>query len=189
MRSLVLSLVLAAVAGPFAGAQAVSTASKTIGLSVFGGASQVATDYNHTNYGFTFGGDVTRPIRFFSPSLEVRYTHSSGDPVGEDSFLAGLKAEKRIYGFHPYLDFLIGQGVIHFAHPVVYPTGPYASDNSLVYNFGGGVDYDLTRSFALKAEYQVQSWKLGQSNSRLSPAIATFGVVYRIPFKAFTPHR
>ena len=163
--------------------QAVSTANNTTSLSVFAGVSRVSTDYNAQEYGFTVGGDVTHHFHLLDGSLEARYTRATGAPVSESSFAGGIKAGKQYRAFHPYLDFLIGQGTITFIHPIIFPSGPYAGDNSVIYVAGAGLDYDITPRFALKFDGQIQSWKLGNANSRLTPSAITVGIVYRIPFK------
>jgi hypothetical protein len=178
-------LLLSCIALPsLAHAQATSTASKTTRLSVFGGVSRVSTDYNSQEYGFTVGGDVTHHFHLLDGSLEARYTRATGDPVSESSFAGGIKAEKAYRSFHPYVDLLIGQGNITFIRPIIYPTGPYAGDNSIIYVAGAGLDYDITPRFALKLDGQIQSWKVGSEAARLTPSAITLGVVYRIPFKA-----
>lgn len=182
LRFLVGSAVLA-VASLSASAQASFTASRTLGISVFAGGMHLNTDYGDTNYGVVFGADLTRRFRLFNAGLEARATISSqGDAVKETTFGGGLRLGKDFRRFHPYADVLVGEGTITFTHPVVYPTGPYASDNSAIFSFGGGLDYDLTHSFALKADYNSQSWHLGEEQNRLTPAAFTVGIVYQIPF-------
>jgi opacity protein-like surface antigen len=94
-----------------------------------------------------------RHFRWVDPSLEVRYAYVSGSAVSEKTLSGGIKVEKRVGPggiIHPYADVTIGYGVIDFKHPVIYATGPYASDNSTVYGIGGGLDVDLTSHFAVK---------------------------------------
>ena len=179
-----LSIVWSAGPASYAFAQAVPTASKTIGLAAFGAVARVSPDYGASqNYGFMLGGDVSRHLRLFDPSIEVRYTHAGGSVVGESSITGGLKAEKVYRNFHPYADFMIGQGRISFTHPAPFATGPFVHDTSLIFVLGGGVDYDLSSRFALKGDFQYQSWKLSTAKNRLTPSILSLGVVYRIPFK------
>ncbi len=160
------------------------TAAKTTGVSVFGGYSRTATDFETNTNGFTLGADLTRHFSLLDASLEARYAHGGpGDVVSESNFAGGVKVEKYFHGFRPYVDFLVGEGNITFTHPFVFPTGPYAKDNSIVYEYGAGLDYDVSRHFGVKIDGQLQRWKLGNANKPLSPDVITVGVYYRIPFR------
>jgi opacity protein-like surface antigen len=159
---------------PNAHAQAVYTADRVEGLSAFGTYSRVYTDYGANDYGYTVGADFTRSMRFVSPSIEFRYTGSTGPGITQDSYMGGLKVEKGFHRFHPYADVLIGYGVIHYV-PV------QQDDNSIIYNVGVGLDYSVTHHFALKVEAQQQFWKLGQASNELEPYNLSVGVLYRVP--------
>ena len=184
LRLLAGSAVLA-LASLSASAQASATATRTIDVSVFAGGMHLSTDYGDTDYGVVFGADITRHFRLFDAALEARATLSNqGGAVKENTFAGGLRLGKNFHRFHPYVDLLVGEGTITFTHPIPFPNGLYTSDNSTIFSFGGGVDYDLTRSFALKADYNAQSWRLGDEQNRLTPAAFTVGVAYRIPFRS-----
>ena len=159
-----------------ASGQATYTADRTNGFSVFGGVSKLDTDYGVTDNGFMFGGDFSHSIRFrrILPSIEARYTGSTGTGITEKSFMGGLKLETKIYRFHPYANALIGYGEITVV-PLKY------TDNSVAYGFGVGADINVTRSFALKVDAQEEFWKLGQATSALTPRMATVGILYRLP--------
>jgi opacity protein-like surface antigen len=159
-------------------AQAVPTADRPNQISAFASAGRIYTDYGQDDFGFVLGGDMTRHFRFLAAGLEARYTHSSGDAITENSFAGGVRAEKSIRRFRPYADFLIGYGTIHFI-----PGIPgYTHDNSVVYDIGAGLEYDIAPSFAVKFDAQQQYWHLGQASSELEPYNVSVGVVYRIPF-------
>ena len=65
-------------------AQNLPTASKVASISAFGGFTRVNPDYGpYTNYGYFVGGDATRALRHFTPSIEVRYDSSTGTGVKE----------------------------------------------------------------------------------------------------------
>lgn len=51
-----------------------------------------------------------------------------------------------------------------------------------MFDGGAGLDYDVFGPFAVKGEFQYQSWKLGSANNRLTPSVISFGVVYHLPF-------
>ena len=161
-----------------ASAQAAYAATHVQNFSVFAEGSRLSPDYGpQTNYGYTVGADYTRHYHILNPSIEGRITHAGGDTVGMTSYMGGFKGSKDYGHFHPYGDFLLGYGVITFTHP----QGQYYRDNSTVFGAGGGVDYDIIGNFAAKAEFQFQSWKLGNANSRLTPTVLSIGVVYHLP--------
>ncbi|ADW70357.1 outer membrane protein [Granulicella tundricola] len=166
-------------------AQSFATAARTVSISAFAGASRVNTDYGSTNAGYLFGADFTRHYHLVDPSLEVRATIAPGSSIGEKTFSGGLRLQKRFHRFQPYADLLAGAGSITFNHPTVVNGIPYASDNSFIYVFGGGMDYYVTRNFAVKADYNQQLWRLGQNLNRLTPSALTIGIVYRIPFHPY----
>ncbi len=174
---------LAAGLGRSAAGQALPTAKKSAAVIIFGGISRVSPEYGpNTNYGAMFGADFTRYTRWADPSVEIRYTDSSGSTVGESTLEGGFKIEKEFGRLRPYGDFLFGYGSIVFQHPVIYPTGPYSSDNSFVYGGGGGVDYKIKPNFALKLDVQTQSWKLGTEAASFSPVAVSVGISVNVPF-------
>lgn len=159
-------------------------AARRIGLDAFAGFSRLSPDYGpQTNYGVLLGGDVSHALQHFTPSVEFRYTYGTGATVAESSYLAGPKIEKKFGRLNPYATALFGYGSITFQHPVLYPTGYYRNDNSFVYDVGGGLDYDLSRHFSVKADGQYQLWRLGSETSHMTPVALSFGLTYRLPFK------
>jgi len=182
---MLLSLAGAFLYSPAVHAQAGSTASKLMDFSVFGGYTYLKPDYGpgHNN-AVTFGADFTRYFRFpIKPSLEGRVSFQHGPTVNENTYLVGVRGEMPYGRFHPYGDFLIGVGDIHYNF-VVNAGNPtaYRDDNSVAKVAGGGIDVDLLRGFQLKADYQYQFWYLG-TNDTLTPSTMTLGVVYRLPSK------
>ena len=171
-------------------AQDVATAAKRVGVEGFAGFSRLAPDYGpYTDYGLLAGVDASHALRHFTPSVEFRYTRGTGSGVGESTFEGGLKAEKRFGRFNPYGDVLLGYGTITFDQPILFSTGPYAKDNSVIYVLGGGLDYDVGRNFSAKVDEQIQSWRLGNEVNRLAPIAFSVGLSYRIPFKALAGRR
>ena len=169
-------VIAAILATPAVRAQAVYTADRVDGFSVFGGYSYLNTDYGVNDKGYIVGADYTHTIRsrFITPSLEVRYTGSTGPAITESSFAGGLKVETHFHRVHPYAAFLIGYGIINYV--------PFnANDNSIIYGAAVGADINVTHQFAIKVDAQEQFWKLGQASSELTPESVSFGVLYRIP--------
>jgi hypothetical protein len=165
-------------------AQARGTATRTADLSVFGEYQRLTPDYGPgTNPGIVLGGDFTYFLRFpVVPSLEARLAYSTGGVVAnEHTFLVGARADLNRFTakrYHPYAVLLLGPGTITFVHP----TPNYPSDNSIVVSYGGGLDYEITRSVAVKGEFTTQSWNLGTGSSPLTPSALAIGVRYRLPF-------
>ncbi len=170
--------------GSNAGAQAENTGYTRADVSAFAAGSRVATDYNSTDYGFTAGADYTRFFKHFAPSVEARYTYSTGSVVSEDSFTGGLRVQTSYRRFTPYADFLGGYGKISFAHSGI---PGYNSDNSFIYSFGGGVDYRLDRRWSVRADAQLQHWKLGDEAPAFEPSTLSLGLSYRF-FGGFASH-
>ncbi len=182
------ALVAAFAIHPRAHAQAAPTAVKAISISAFGGVAVLNPEFGpeHHNIGFTAGADITRPFFNIDVSFEIRYTDASGTYADEDTYGGGFKFSKQFRSYHPYVNFLIEEGQIHFDHPELIggPTSTYTHDDSTVYDAGAGVDYDLRRNFALKLDAQFSTWKIGSEKSRFTPYNASVGIVYYIPFRA-----
>ena len=142
-------LAVLAVSPRTAQAQAEATAVKSIGLSVFGAATFLNPKFGSTTgeIGYAVGGDITRHFRIVDISFEARYTSATGFSADEATYGGGFKFERRFNRFHPYVDFLVASGTIKFDHPEIYGSTTYTHDNSFVYDFGGGVDYDVVRNF------------------------------------------
>ena len=178
---------LLAICLPAAHAQSVATGVKTYELSVFGGATSLEPKFGVTisELGFVAGGDIKRHFRIVDVSFEARYTSATGFSADESTYQGGLKAERAFSRFHPYIDFMVGGGKIKFDHPEIYGSTTYTHDNSFVYDFGGGLDYDLVRNFAIKLDVQGQRWEIGVEKPPFYPYNASIGVLYRIPFRPF----
>jgi opacity protein-like surface antigen len=185
---LTLSLFLLAVLSvPVARAQKDGTVTKSAEISAFAGFTNLNSDYGTRNNGFTLGADYTRFLHFpIAPSFEVRANHTSGPSLNEESILAGLRVEAPFrQRFHPYVTALFGGTKVFFKLP---PSPTYTYDTASAFSLGGGIDFDVTRNFRAKFDYQQQFEDFGSNafnpDFTLTPAGFTAGVVYRIPFKA-----
>lgn len=176
-----IAFLLAAGASKNSFAQSIPTAERKIGLNLFAAGTRLSTDFNSNDNGVTVGADLTRYRSRFSPSLEVRYTWSTGNVVGENSVLGGIKLETAFRRVHPYGDVLVGYGTVRFDHPAL---AYYTHDNSVVYGAGGGVEYMVLPRIALKADAQYQHWHLGEAAGSLTPHAFSLGVTYRFPPKS-----
>ena len=146
-------------------------------------------DANGWNQGFSVGADF-RLGRFVfgQPALGVRYTYSSGTTGSQRTAMFGPELHYIYRKFRPYGDFMIGPGNI------TYHSGQ--TDNSIVYELGGGVDYHKNRTLNFRMiDFQYQFWDLGNHyyppgllpgqpgvyiDTKLRPYTLSFGVVIRV---------
>ncbi len=184
---LLLSVLALPLASRSLSAQAAPGAERTGEFSAFITYSLLWPEWNgisDKNNGVTFGVEYARFMHHWpvTPSLVLRGKTAPGDTVGEHTFGGGIKADRSFGAFRPYGNFLISAGNVTFTHPVVdYRPKLYISDNSVVYSAGGGLDVDLTQSWAIRADYQYEWWSIG-INQNFNPRALSFGVVYRIPY-------
>lgn len=193
MKSVYSQLFLALLAvslNPLAQAQVSPAATQTLGLSAFGGATATRTGLGSgNNVGITAGADLAIPhFRSFIPSVEVRGTWPfyDGSTDSLKDLLGGVKIA-RIYGrLQPYGDALYGRAQIDYSnggYPDPTNTYRYLKSPSNLLSLGGGVDIDLTRSFAIKVDAQWQRYNSPVAASGALNAVPlTVGVVYRFHF-------
>jgi hypothetical protein len=170
---------------PTARGQALPTASQSLSLSAFGGTSGIQTGIKGgRNLSITAGADVTF-WHFFAglrPTAEVRGTYpvDDGRVNGQKSILAGLRIDRRIRRFHLYGDFLVGRGELNYLNGL---SRLYLYTDSTVYSPGLGVEYDLTRHFAFRADGQDQRWSTPANSSGVAwSKQGTLAVTYRFDF-------
>jgi opacity protein-like surface antigen len=173
-------------------AQSTPTATQQLQLSAFGGATGAFTDLRGgKNLDITAGADLTlSTFRLLRPSLELRgsYPIDSGHISSQKNFLGGVRVEHTFGRLRPYANFLIGLGEIDYnppapAYPYTYPYNFYLKSSSVIYSVGGGVDYDLTSRWAVKADAQFQHWDTPTTASgAIHPTALTLGAVYRFDF-------
>jgi hypothetical protein len=174
-------------------AQSRKTADRSSEIDAFGGFTYLDSDYYdpRNNFGVTLGADYTYFIKRYRgliiPSFQVRGTITPGPADSQKTISGGLKLATTYRRLHPYGDFLFGNGIITFPIPPNAPPGIYrVRDSSAVYTYGGGLTYDLKPSWSVMADYQRQSWDLGNNPpDRLHPQGVTVGVVFHIPLKAY----
>jgi hypothetical protein len=169
-------------------AQSRPTATQQLDLSAFAGGTGTFTRIKGgKNLGITAGADLTfLSFRLLRPSVEVRGTYpiDKGTIDSQKNFLIGPKVEHGFGRFHPYIDFLIGRGEIDYRNGG-FAVGKllYLSSNTTIYSPGGGVDYDLGRRLAIKADVQFQHWDAPVTPSGvIYPVALTLGAVYHFDF-------
>ena len=190
--ALLLSLSLLTIYAGKLHSQANPTASKQATISVFGAYSLVSTDRESNKIsGVTFGTDLSifAPAGFVT-SLEARIQIAPGSLgyVGENTYGGGIRIDRPIKRFVPYIDFLVSSGHLTFTNP----TTMYKHDNSVVYAGGGGLEYNLNSRWAARVDYLFEHWDIGTTSNlqsgAFSPQIGTVGIVYRIPFHPYKSH-
>lgn len=167
-------------------AQAAPAATRAFDISVFAEYARLHPDYGPALNGLTVGFDVAHPIRFrwVTPALEARANYAGETVIaGQELAVGGIRLGLNLVPserLKPYVNFLVGAGQINYDY-----AEPYTKDNSVIYNYGAGFDYELIRNFAIKLEFQHQNWDLGQatpdSRFTLTPSSYNAGVSYRIP--------
>lgn len=161
-------------------AQALPTRSRVAGASAFVTYTRLDPDYSTDGNAVTVGGDYTRFLKFVSPSIEARFKTGSGPAVTETTFGGGIRVEHQIRYFHPYGDFLISDGLITFAQKDFIGGNGKGSNSSVVYSFGGGVDYDFADQWSARVDYQSERWNLKTvPNVTLTPSAYSIGILYR----------
>lgn len=140
--------------------------------------------------GFGVGADFRLGrLGFGQPALGFRYTYSTGSFAKETSLMFGPEMHYELGRIHPYGDFLIGKGDITY-------DGTNFEDDSIVYQFGGGVDYHVNHRFSVRmVDFQYQFWNLsthdypagalpGQPavaiDTTLKPYNLNFGILFRV---------
>jgi hypothetical protein len=163
-------------------AQARYTASKTVDLSAFGGYLHTTPDLDPGyNTGVAFGVNITRYFHFpIAPSVEARVNLANGTYVNERTYLFGGRAQGTFRRrFHPYADFLVGIGTVHYNRASQFGL---LGDNGVPKSIGGGVDVEVARNFGIKVDYQQLFWYLGHHED-IRPTNLVVGVTYRVPFR------
>ena len=176
-------------------------------INVYGLYALVKTDFNATfnyppgnvppptnaskgwNNGFSAGADFRLGrLSFGQPALGIRFTYTDGNYGSQRTFEFGPEMHYIYRRFRPYGDFLIGPGNI------TYKTGQ--TDNSIVSEFGGGVDYHKNRKLKFRlVDFQYQFWDLGTHyyppgtlpgvpgtsvDTKLNPYSLSFGLLIRV---------
>jgi hypothetical protein len=163
-----------------------STASKAVQLQAFGMFSYVRPAFihdNRPNWGGAAGADVNfHQIGYtrLRPGVEMRATGSGGPTSNQYTYGGGPRLVMDLGRFQPYGDFLFNYGSIDFNHP---PDPNYTYDATDVLSYGGGVDFVLDHSWAVRADVQSQQWKLGHISPEFQPLAVSVGVRYEFHFR------
>lgn len=168
-------------------AQAITSASRSAEITVFGGYTHLQPDYGPTkDNGFTLGANYIFFPGYWpvAPAVEVRYMSVTGSTDDEHAITGGLALRSRRAFLHqrltPYIDALFGEGTIVYAHD---PFPGYHQDAGTAFGYGAGVDYYIAHDVSLKVDYHYATWNFDK-NFQLTPNGFTIGASYRIPFRS-----
>ena len=88
---------------------------------------------------------------------------------------------RTFHGIHPYAKFLAGVGELYFPDrsPTYFPGYfPYTQDRFTTYGMGGGVEYRVWKTMAVRADYEYEFYEKFMGNGALNPNGDTVGVTY-----------
>ena len=132
-------------------------------ITLFAGYSHINSDFSLTSPNGLTGWNAEATFRVAGPISFVTdfagyYPGYTFDCVGcgqhakVHTFLFGPEASIRIGKFTPFARFLVGAGNDRFHSDGTSGFQYFSSNNTVMYGAGGGVDYRLTRLFALRAQ-------------------------------------
>jgi hypothetical protein len=161
---------------PTAQAQANPTSGHAITGQVGGGLGLGNPDFAYQSIaGYTLYGtlDFRHRLGLDAEIHDLNLHTPSG--IGEDSFLAGGRYTLIFGRFRPYLRVDGGIGRFYARPPGSTP--PVTTH--LIYAFGTGTDFRLTRKLNLRvADVEFQRWP-GYPPNGLTPTVGTVGVAYQ----------
>ena len=125
-------------------AQATATRSRDAEASAFVTYSRVTLDYGPAGE----RRDHRRGLYQVSSRSSPRRSKFVSRPLPGRLWLRGPSAAVCAWNingryFHPYVDFLVSKGTITFANKNFLGSNGTGSNGSIVYSYGGGVDYDF----------------------------------------------
>ena len=111
-----------------------------------------------------------RVNRWVQPEAEMRWLRFN-EYLGIDQNTYSVGERLPIITYHkavPYGKFLVGMG-----------NGSFLTGNSLVFTYGGGVDYRISRKFTIRAcDFEYQQW-------RVTPTLWPYGLSAGVSYKIF----
>ena len=112
----------------------------------------------------------------FGAEISFRQTTPSyGANVSERTYEIGARYVYPIRSLKPFARAMYGRGVFNYPDNI-------ANLAYNLYSLGAGVDFSLTRSLNVRAEYEHQHW-FGFPLTPLQPNLATIGVAYHFSGK------
>lgn len=158
----------------FCSAQATYTASRAGDLQLGGQVVFAQSQYQFQAIRLTGGGlYATFDWReHFGAEIDFRQANgNNGDNTYERTYeIGGRYVPLHFHGLAPYAKAMYGRGVYNYPHDV-------ANLAFNLYSLGGGLDYRLTSSINLRADYEHQSW-LSVPLQNPQPNLFSVGVAY-----------
>ncbi len=163
--------------------QATGTAYQGVRLFAYGMGSYVRPDFGGAlkNGGATVGG--TANVFTFHPvelGMDLRAVGSGGRVSKEYFFGGGPRVQIDLGRLQPFAQFHVGYGRLTFQQVT---TPGYTHDQSLVKAYGGGLDYKLSRAWAVRGEVERQSWNFSGYVYSFYPLAVSAGVRYQFHFR------
>ena len=163
--------------------QATGTAYQGVRLFAYGMGSYVRPDFGGAlkNGGATVGG--TANVFTFHPvelGMDLRAVGSGGRVSKEYFFGGGPRVQIDLGRLQPFAQFHVGYGRLTFQQVT---TPGYTHDQSLVKAYGGGLDYKLSRAWAVRGEVERQSWNFSGYVYSFYPLAVSAGVRYQFHFQ------
>lgn len=187
--AVIAAIVVAAALAPRAALGQQPTATQPAQLSAFAGMTGDYTGLDGgKNLGFTAGVDLALPPvrRWIRPTVEVRGTYpvNGGHIDSQREILFGPRVDVWLgHRLHPYGDFLFGRGQMNYNKGFFFENQDYLLTTTWVESYGGGVDYDLTSSLAVKVDAQYQHWGAAPvPGGSIYAKAGTLGIVYVFNF-------
>ncbi len=184
----VLALFFACVAPPARSQAAHSAEVGKLPLTIGVGFSNFSDDWGTPNArqnGITLWADWK--LRYVPPVLQGLGIEFEGRDISwntpsylgnhrMDTALGGPKYEWRFLGpVRPFAKYLMGVGSISITNP----NDPgYQHDTRTVFAPAGGLEFQFSRRFLIRAEYEYQSWHDIFGRDSLNPQGVTIGCVY-----------
>jgi opacity protein-like surface antigen len=156
-----------------ANAQSRETATRIGDLQLGGGFVFAQSNYNFNPMKLVGGSLYTTfdKRNHWGGEFDFRHNRSTSDStVYERTYEIGPRVFVHRGPLIPYAKVMYGRGVYNFHNSV-------ANVAYNMYTFGGGADYQLTRSLNFRADYEYQTW-MGFPIQNLHPSVITIGVAY-----------
>ena len=174
-KNLLFSLFLVALCS-LASAQNIAGGKRDFGIQVGVAASSYTLDYGDgREEGVGIYADLDLPKHLGIEALYRNASLKTPHDIGENHLLVGPRLSVHKGRFIPYGKALVGMGTINFQQ------GYFVSDSSqsyLIYAFGGGLDYHVSRHFNVRAfDFEYQLWPTFQPHG-LTPTGFSAGAAY-----------
>jgi opacity protein-like surface antigen len=167
--------------------------SAQVTAAAIGGRHSLYAGGYYSNFSSDFNGTSASPLRFSGAGVfidwdlfghlgaegEARFLRfNEAHSFHSDHYLAGPRYSMRFGKYRPYAKLLLGAGELTYPYNLAY--GGYFALAP-----GGGLDYQIARRLAVRADYEYQFWPTapglpGAPSSGLNPNGLSVGIGYRI---------